>query len=98
MEQALWLDALSSILAFVGLGSLVVCYLNYKPRWFDCVIFAVLFFVFGWYSGLNPDEATLYQWLTAAAFAFGVVVLAWLKSLYLKKTDRNNIANERRLR
>lgn len=98
MEQALWLDTLSSILAFVGLGSLVVCYLNYRPRWFDYAIFAVLFFIFGWYSGLHPDETTQHQWLTAAAFAFGIVVLVGLKSLYLKKTGRGSVANERQLR
>lgn len=90
MEHALWLDTLSSILAFLGLGSLVVCYVDYKLRWFDYVIFVVLFFVFGWYAGLAPNVTTAYQYLTAISFAVGVVFLLWLKSLFLAKKAKHN--------
>lgn len=79
------LDILTSVLAFAGLASLVLCYLSYIPKWFDTLAFFLVFFAFGWYCALGPETPTSYRVLTASSFAVGILVVLALKVWLLKQ-------------
>lgn len=83
-------DITSSVLAFLGLGSLVLCYLNYALRKLDYVAFMVVFFILGWYTAITPEMLKIgnyhYQWIIATSFAIGVLPILWLKMYRLKKS------------
>lgn len=88
ITEAFWQDIIASILAFIGLGSLVLCYMDYRLRWFDYFSFVGVFFILGWYASLSPDSDNVYQWATALSYVAGVLLLLWGKSFYLRKKAR----------
>lgn len=84
-NELIWMDIITSMIAFGGLASLVLAYLNYIPKWFDTFAFFWVFFAFGWYCAITPDMPTSYRLYTATAFGIGVLLLLAVKVWWLKR-------------
>lgn len=85
MNEFVIMDIITSVIAFGGLASLVLAYLNYIPKWFDTFAFFVVFFGFGWYCAITPEMPTGYRVSTATAFGVGVLVILAIKVWFLKR-------------
>lgn len=88
-DKLIILDILTSVIAFGGLASLVLAYLNYIPKWFDAFAFFWVFFAFGWYCAITPDMPTSYRISTACAFGMGVLLILVIKVWFLKRGQKN---------
>lgn len=90
MHYSVQMDLVFSVLAFLGLASLIVAYVDYRPRWADYLIFAVIFAIFGLYTGETYGVHGFGWWLGhAICYAIGVVIVLYLKSAYLlHKTNK----------
>lgn len=77
-------DIWMSFVAFLGLASLIICYVDYLPRKADYVIFAVLFGILGLYAAQVYDENYPLYFGTGGAFALGAMVVLFLKASYLR--------------
>lgn len=95
MNYSMQVDLFFSVLAFFGLASLIVAYVDYRPILADYVIFAILFAIFGLYAG-EIYRANAFAWWFghAGAYAVGVVVVLYLKSAYLAKKQKTTQAKQ----
>lgn len=87
-DELIIMDIITSAIAFFGLASLVLAYLNYIPKWFDSFAFFWVFFAFGWYCAITPDMPTSYRIYTASAFGFGVLFVLAIKVWFLKRKSK----------
>lgn len=77
-------DITMSFVAFLGLASLIICYVDYLPRKADYMIFAILFGILGLYATDLYHKNYLLYFGTGGAFALGAVVVLFLKASYLR--------------
>lgn len=91
-NEFVMMDIITSAIAFGGLASLVLAYLNYIPKWFDTFAFFWVFFAFGWYCSITPDMPTSYRVCTSLSFGIGVLVVLAVKVWFLKRKLARNQA------
>lgn len=77
-------DIWMSFLAFLGLASLIICYVDYLPKKADYVIFAILFGILGLYASEIYHKNYPLYFGTGGAFALGAMVVLFLKASYLR--------------
>ncbi|MDO4895409.1 hypothetical protein [Moraxella sp.] len=85
-------DLTMSILAFLGLASLVFCYWDGKTTKLDWLLFTIVFFLLGVYTNHMFGEETLYfQWLGGALYAVGVwpILFANMKYKAWRQQSKN---------
>lgn len=85
-------DIMWSVFAFLGLASMVFCYWDGVTTKMDYVLFAIIFFVFGYYCNyLYGEQYKAFPFYGGIAYAVGVLVTLFLNKKYRawhkKKSD-----------
>ncbi len=80
-------DIIMSVVAFFGLASLIVAYVDYVPKWTDYLLFAIIFGVLGLYASASYKDDSLLPYVitTAISYAIGAVIVLFFKAWYVKK-------------
>lgn len=78
-------DIIASVVAFIALASLIVAYVDYRPKMADYLAFAAIFAIFGFVACLYFSEAN-WTYLIAGTLCYGIgtMVVLFAKSTFIK--------------